>query len=784
MFNKYFKNIVFEKGFVIVTIATLLCMGFFLGKLFIQPNETFFKASDDGMQAYYGALYHVKYDTSYWHSSGMNYPYGEQVFFTGCQPIVTNIIKLISTVIDISAYTIGIINLIMLFSVALCSFVLYFLFKHLRVPPIFGALAAVAITFLSPQFIRMGGHYSLTYQFAIPLFLLLLLKFYESPNVKKSILISLFVFFIAATQFYFFGFFAIIAFSYWLFIIFSVNSNIVLKGWQKVTYFIKHIFIQLVLPFIVLQFMIFLINNVHDRTAQPWGYLEYFTNITGVFFPMEKTFYSDFLLTFIKPEYPPSMEGYSYIGLTATLVFILFILISLKRLFFLKFKEAFKVTDNIILNAFLWAAILALFLSFAYPFRIHGYGSWLNYAGPLKQLRAIGRFAWVFYYIINIIAIYKISQWANGTKQFWKISILSLALLVLIMDAYYTANNKQDLFNNKIIQLSDKKNLLPQNLWFNKIEPKNYQAIIGLPYFHVGSENFWIASATEIVKHVFVASLKTGLPTTMVFLSRTSISQTLKNIQIVKEKYRKLEIVNDFNSVKPFLVLARESELNDQEKELLSSCRLLTKAQDFNVYELEVEVLKKYSEYLYTNKINELAQSKTFPFGKYLYTDSIKNFVACDYDETPNSKSYIGAGCYAGKLKDNNVVFFDIIPNSKNEQTYNVSFWMDNFNQDMYPRTTCVIEGIDTLGASYNRFEFLAWYNFKALDGNYGLIENKITLKNKKDRLAITIYHYDISDSKKLLRVDNLLVRPSEKSVYKLDAEKSIMFNNRTYFKN
>lgn len=777
---KRLKNILTERGFLLTVVLAMCCMFFFLGKLIVHPNKIYFKPSDDGIQAYYGAIYHVKYDSSYWQSAGMNYPYGEQVFFTGCQPFITNTIKLISTVADISNYTLGILNVIMLLSIAICPFFLYLIFKHLKLPPFFAAVAAVAITFLSPQFIRLGGHYSLTYQFALPLFLLLLLKFYDSPSIKKSLLIGVFVFFMAGTQFYFFGFFAIISLVFWLFMFFRKNASITSTYRDKILLCLKHATVQLFAPFFLIQFLMYLIDDAQHRTNQPWGYLEYYTNLAGVFFPLNKPPYTDMLLKFIKPEYPPSMEGYSYVGLVATFVFIALILISVKQLLFFKFKTIFVPTDHGVLNAFFWASIFALLLAFAYPFRIHGYERWLSYSGPLKQLRAIGRFAWVFYYIINIIAFYKISQWIENKKPIWKNIILSIVLFIVCLDAYYTANNKQNLFNNKIAALEDTKNLLPENRWLSQINTNHYQAIIGLPYFHVGSENIWLAPVSEIVKDVFITSLKTGLPTTMVFLSRTSLEQTYKNIQLIKEPYRKPEIVNDFKNQKPFLVLVRESELNENDRQLLDKCKKIMNTPAFNVYELEVQTLNSMADNLYENALMKKNTQKTFAIEGFSYTDSVKTFIYKGFEEKVNKNSFMGMGCYEGKLKDYNVLFNDTLQNFKTEQEYTVSFWLDNYTEDLYPRTTCVMECIDSAG-SYNRFEFPMWYNLKIINGNHALIENKIKIKNKKDHLVITIWHYDIADSKKTLRLDELLIKPTKDTIYKVNDGQSIMCNNRTY---
>jgi len=773
----------------------ILCFG----KLLQNPNSVYFGASDDGLQAYYGAIYHVKYDTSYWHMNGMNYPYGEQVFFTGCQPFITNIIKLISEVVDISDFTVGIINLVMISSVFFCIFCLYWIFQHLRLSFWYSSIAAVGITFLSPQIFRLACHYSLTYQFAIPLFLLLLLKFAQTPSIKKSILISLLVFFMAGTHFYFFGFFAILSTFYWAVLFFSKKIT---SGNIKFT--CLHVFVQLVLPYLIFQGLIYLIDDAPDRTGYPWGYLTYIANLAGVFYPSGKLFYETFFASFILPEYTYTMEGVAYVGLVALLVFVLLILILIKKVLIIQYfaqsklmqllkvpisntislpselKKLIKVTDNKILNAFCWASVLALVLSFGYPFRIKGYEHWLDYIGLFRQMRGIARISWIFYYVINIIAFYKIYQWVSNKKAIWKNCVLVIALFLVCYDAYYNSYQMEQALSNPIARLADKENLSSENQWLNELKPNKYQAIITLPYFHVGSENLWMIHAPAIMGDVYITSLKTGLPTTSSLMSRTSLSQTFKNIQLIIEPYRKLEIVNDFKNKKPFLVLVRENELNTDEKKLLILCTKIKTTPLFDIYELPFEKIENISEGLHQTALISFNKNKTYNIEGFNYTDSMKTFMYNSYYQKPDQNYY------EGKIKDYNLLFYDIVPNSKNEQEqeYTISFWMDNFTEDLYPRTTCVFECIsDSTGVSYNREELAMWERVRVIQNNKALIEGRIKIKNKKDRLGITIWHNNISNDKKMFRADQLLIKPIKDTIYKITDQHSIMVNNRIYIK-
>lgn len=770
------KYTLLERGFILTSALALFCLFLFYGKLLQHPNQTYFGANGDGLQSYYSALYHVEHDNAYWHMNGMNHPYGEQVFFTGCQPFVTNIIKLVSTVIDISDHTIGILNCIMLFSIVFSAIFLYLIFKHLKLPDVYSAIVSVAIAFLSPQIDRMGGHYSLTYQFAIPLFLLLLLKFYEQPSIKRSFVMSMLVFFMAGTHFYFFGFFAIIAAFYWMFLFVSKE-----REFGKIQFVAKHFLIQIILPFLVFKFIVFLIDVVDDRTNNPWGYLSFVSNLTGVFFPIDKP-YASFLQTVLHPKYP-DWEGQAFVGIVSTIVTIGIVLSIIFKLLKMQFKQVLQVTDHILLNSFFLAALVALLLSFGLPFTAKGGDILFNYAGLLKQMRGIARFTWVFYYVINIIAFYKIFQWTsnkkNGIQYFW----ITISVFFVCYDAYTMSIHKQDMFNNSIEQLADTNNQLPEDMWINEIDTDKYQAIITLPYFHVGSENIWMHTESEIVKDVFIASLKTGLPTTSLILSRVSLGQTYKNIQIVKEPYRPLEIVNDLKNTKPFLVLVRENELNANEHNLLKKCKKLMDTPRYTVYELEVSTLQHISDHLFDDVSEELSIAKTFDVDGFKYTDSIKSFVYDGFENNPSSNSFVGNGCYEGRIKDFNILFKGKLSNCPPDSTYTISFWMDNFTTDVYPRSTVEIAFMDSTGRICGTDYFLPRNDFAVLDGNWALIESSFKLKNKIDHLTVTFWNENIVDDEKILRVDELLIKPTGLSIYKNSSSDKILKNNRTYIK-
>lgn len=777
MIFRRIKNIIIERGFMLTLLLSLTFLIWGYGRLLQYPNSKYFGADGDGLQAYYGAVYHVKHDSAYWRSYGMNHPYGEQVFFTGGQPFVANTIKLVSNIIDISDYTVAILNLIMLFSIVFSALCIYLIFKHLKVHWLFGAVVAVCIAFLSPQIERMGGHYSLTYQFAIPLFILALLKFYERPSLKRSMAIGLFCFFIAGTHFYFFAFFGLLAAFYWIMFFFSGPKNL-----ARIRFVSLHFFIQMLLPFLLIQGITFLTDaGVNDRTAYPAGYLIYVSNLDGVFFPPLCNY--RYLFEWFRDPVFVGWEGRAYVGVVAVIIMLGIVMVALRNLLNKEFKKIFIVVEHPLLNTFFWASFIGLLLSFGYPFILEGNQTWLAFAGPLKQFRGIGRFAWPFFYMINIIAFYMIHQWAMERRLFARYILLAATAYLFSYDAWRNNEGLEGRFNNGIAELNDRKNQLPENKWLTETNPAEYQAIISLPYFHIGSENGGMHTESEIVRDAFVSSIKTGLPLTSVILSRVSMGQTFRNIAIIKEPYRKLQYLKDLKSKKPFLVIVRPNDLNEDEKRFLTLCTKVNETPRFQVYKLEAEKLEKISDKLYVDAKQKFDAAKTFAHGDLLSTDSLMTFIHRGFEDTARTTPYEGKGCYEGPLIKYNALYWDTLPNWRAEE-YTVSFWMDRITTDIYPRAVIELACMDSAKHVYMAHYFNPAERLRLIDGGWGLIEAKFWLRERTDIFKVTVWTDNYLDEKMLLRADELLIRPSSATIYKKVNSQQITVNNRTYLAN
>lgn len=742
------------------------------GELLRSPNTVYFAGSGDGLKSYFGTLYHVSHDTTYARFTGMNYPYGEMVLFTDNQPVIANTIKFVSNhIVDISGYTIGILNLLMLLSIVIGALFVFLIFRHLKLPVSLSLVAGVAIAFLSPQIGRLGGHFSLSYLFFIPLMIYLLIRFYDRRSWWISILMGLVTLLAALTHAYFLGFFGILFLFYWVTLMISERKNF---GNYRV--FLPHLLIQVILPVA----FFFLYSAIHDpvtdRTSAPWGFLYYRAYPESVFLPVGKPYgkFLDHILTFNHIDW----EGWAYIGGVGLAGFLFVVMEIGRKIRRRKFSEILTVTDNKLLNIFFWASFAALLYSFGIPF-ILGLEGLLDYLGPVRQMRGIARFSWLYFYVMNIVTFYLLWDWLKGRRlRVWYWTFLLLPMAFISYDAWLNARSMEHYMNNRIPMLDDRENNLPENQWIKEIDPDDYQAIIPIPYFHVGSENIWIESRCEMMKQTFIASLKTGLPTNGVMLGRTSISQSFRSIELVMEPYREPEVLHDLPNQKPFLVLAsRCNELTGAEKQLVKSADYITENNLFTVSSISVDILKSRAGEQREKVIEELKSRTLYPQTDFLLTDSSGSLFYNGFENSAG-ESYYGKSGYSGTIEDYNTIFHGTLPFAGCDTLLVISFWLGDARKDLIPRSTIEFAWTDSTG----RFVHAEYRNlgnlYTALDGDWALLEYSIKTPDPGNKLKVTIWNPNLRKTN--LNIDELLIRPSSLDVYRI-LEGGVSKNNRFY---
>lgn len=782
------------KGAVIACALSVVVLYIFFGKILTAPNRYFFSADGDGLQSYYTAYYHIRYDSSYSLFSGMNYPYPEHVMFSNCQPAVTNVMKLFNRwFFDISGYVPAVFNLLMLFSIVLAALFLYLLLTGLNIGVVYSITVSAGLAFLSPQLYRFGGHYSLSYVFFIPVVFYFILRFDRHPSYLKSIIFGIFILLMASFHAYYFAFGAFIMAGYWLYKVFAEYKT------RKLYIPSIHILIQLVIPYFLLAAWSYFSSAAGDRTSFPSGFLTYKTTWEGIFLTEGSGFYGQYgnFIHAIRPDW----EGWAFIGKTAAVgCFFIFHLFSavffypsdhihlaafiltagigfIIFMFFKRWKNPLKLTDHRLLNVFLWTSVAALLFSYAWPFTF--LPRLLEYSGSLRQFRAVGRFSWIFFWMANIAAFYLLYH--LKVNKYLKYSFWVLAFVFLFHDAWNNTRHRPTQLANRIVAMEDRGNRPDEYEWLNKINVKEFQAIIPLPYFHNGSENLGINPEQGILKDAIIASWKSGLPMTASFLSRTSLSRSKQNIEMYLEPYRRPQVLDDFPSKKPFLVMVKRNvEISGSGSEFIRASTKIYSSSGYDFYSLGFRELESVYDSIEGRVRAEISEQELFRMKEWISPDSVMDFIFNDFKNVnPGKQGYFTRGQMEKEISDGAGIYEGFLPGYHANERWLLSFWFYGIDRDILPRTVVKIEI-----RSGNHYIFSPYYwrlasGIKCMDGSWGLFEMPFELETDTNKIRIRLENKEIS--KGYFIIDNLLLHPEKRDIF--FKGKDYLFKNNRYYR-
>lgn len=741
--------------YLLVASIGLLFTFWFAGDVTKNINHKYFAKNGDGAKDYYATFYHIKHDKSYIHSNSMNYPFGESIFFAGSQPIVSNTIKFISqNIYDISPYTVAIHNLLILLSIALTVLVLHLIFRHLNLPVWYSLLVAIGVTFLSPQIDRIGGHFALSYTIVLPLFILLILKFHQKPGKGKSLLILLVGLWASITHGYFFTFYMAMFLSYWLW----------QKPWKKEFEWRRHwlhLVLQIGIPIVVVPMLILYLDPVDDRTTWPWGFIVYRAYPESVFLSPGRPYWN--WLNSIVTIRNLQWEGIAYIGLVSTIVFFVILFKAIRNAAKRSWRNAWVITNHPVVNLLFWLSFLLLLFSFGIPF-IFKMEFLLEYLGPIRQFRGIGRFAWLFFYMVNIVTFWLLWQKLKGAKPVY-LAWLIVPLSILTYDSWYNSRWQKHYINNTLPELDYAFHTSATNICIDE-----YQAIMPIPFFSVGSENYWHESACfDSMVKAYALSQLTGLPMNATYTSRSSVWRCVENLNLIMEPLRNFGVLKYYDPKKDILLFVDPNctQISENERRIVSISTPIDTLWGLELRRLSLLDLARLpklfkNEYLKNNEITDTISSSVY----FEHFDSYSTPVA--FMGSGALKLHYGkyTNLFNGRL--NNNVSNEII----------ISFWVYNMKKDIVPRNRVEIIAGKEEGKWENWYSFGFMEQTRAFWDNWALVEYRLKLNNPNDFICISVA--PLLKKSGDVWIDNVLIKPSNIN-YSRSSDSCVLYNNRRF---
>jgi hypothetical protein len=550
-------------GLVLVLTLSFCVFWFFHGTWMAAPGEHLLGPSNEGLSNYAAALWHIQRDSDYVHFSGMNHPYGEHILFTDNQPILTSwVIWWGRNVADLRTQAVAVINSFQFYSLLVGVAILFLLLRKLHLPVWYAGSVGLGMAMLAPQYAAFDTQFSLSHIWVFPWLLLLLCRYEERMSRRyQSVSLGFWMFVIA--QFHF-SYFAIGAS---FLILYTVYHFLYDFSWRNIWRRSSHLIVMIVLPFVCLNIWMHWSDFVVDRPGLTHGFgasAGYWQNI--------------FLPEFLSRRMGGPSATKTYIGLAA-LLFSLYLLglwsrkyvVAVANLFVRKeqswaFPRLFPKTWNDAashrvhrryLYGILLSSLLLVVFSLGIPFSAPNM-DWTNpYLGSAKQVRGLDRFAWMYFYVSNILLFYvlwnaslRLRTFSENKNKWVKTTMLVLPLLALYVDAWKHQWAERPVTHSFEIQADLQ----------NQSDLQRSQAILPLPYYHIGSDNFWLFPDTSFLERAEMASLANGVPNMGVRLLRTSLWQSLKSLQLVLKPCEVPKILDDIPTNEPISLFVDAKE--------------------------------------------------------------------------------------------------------------------------------------------------------------------------------------------------------------------------------
>ena len=453
-------------------------------------------------------------------------------------------------------------------------------------------------------------------------------------------------------------------------------------------------------------------------------------------------------------------------------VFVAGLVKTVAKLFRREWGKLLRITDHEFLNLMFWTSVLLLLFSYGIPllwFPLR----FLAHLGPLGQFRALGRFAWLFFFVMNIVAVYAVANYVKPTRLRKKITVSALVVAALVADVVgiytlywfrWTAANPSPIFfdiDNKTIE----------NQWVGQINSADYQSVMSLPYFSVGSEHVYLSVANEDFGRAFYVSAKTGLPMHDLNASRSVITQVYDNLALARPPYLPFAVLADLPDQRPILLIApTDGWIRHEQQQLLGYAQPLFSANGIDFYKMEIADFHRY-ESDFQKKMSFLADSCSLyaHVPGVFCSDSAARFVLYTYDDTPNPTAFAGKGA-AEHHVTNWETLYDGCPNLSG--TIEVSFLLSDYLDDRSGYYQFRAVRLTPAGTQLARFDGIVSDVFNG----WARVSCGVTDVTPIDRIVVSVRNR-LREKDNPVCIDNLLIRPADVHVVNGDETVRLLDN-------
>jgi hypothetical protein len=312
------------------------------------------------------------------------------------------------------------------------------------------------------------------------------------------------------------------------------------------------------------------------------------------------------------------------------------------------------------------------------------------------------------------------------------------------------------------------------------MDKSKYQAILPLPYFHLGSENMSIEAGYPSPAYDLLASYYSGIPTMGVMMSRTSWQQTLSSIPLGLELYREPPVLNRLPDQRPLLLLENKEWHNATGNRFSALCgkgKKIHENNGFCLYELPITAYRNLIAEKNAAIKSEAEVSGLHSAGALLSKDTLDNYIYLNFDEKTDPVNYRGGGSLAFNSNEHKQLFKGKIPNVKIGEKYFFQFWL-NVKQGNHANSELFIKELDNQGAQKYFWHHGCQHNILTLDDEWALVSFEFVPQLEGTEFEFVLHNKEFKSS--TLHLDELMIYPAGAALYQKSATE-VMKNGRWY---
>lgn len=761
-------------GWTVLAVLFAACITYFMWPLLVtHPGQLDMELGGDGSKNFFTFLYHSMYGKGIWFD-GMNYPYGEHIVYVDGQPILSVTIAYLRDMVHFTLQDIvAILHLMMVFSFFLAIVYTYKILRAFGVVQVLAIIFAGFIITLSPQVFRVFGHFGLSYFCVIPMIFLWTIRYHRVGHWQYPLYIFV-AGLIASFLHPYFGAVVLIWAGFYMVGYYIFNKDTLKK---KLRHLVP-LFISVISVFISIKLLVALTDPATDRPITPIGVLSNGTTGEDVFFSHLSPIWRFINENIYGIELRILNEGYAYIGFVTSIVLLLLVISVIRKRIVRKKAEPMP-SRNHFEPVWLFIGIAALLLGMGVPFVWHM--EWLlDYITVFKQFRSLGRFSWIFYYVITVFAAVKINDWFLNTwvnKKVLAISGLAACVLLSGIDSFgYFAyardragaapgNYTAFFFNDNWTQLLSK----------HGYKTDSFQALLLLPFYHVGTEKFTLNPNQDWALTLAMrASIEMHLPIVDAMMSRSSWTQAAAQARLLGGPMTNKPILEA--STKPFLLIynMQTPEIDGQSDYLLQAADFIDSISIFKVYACYPGRIKAHDKQV-RDSINQYVSNVSS--GDTCIGCSSPYFVE-HFDMGKSSEKFFGEGAAEVIEKDEEYVAeFRFLDTLVAAEKYEFSSWILVSQKD-YKTPYFILDIFDVRGNIMVREEF----GLRPVD-SYSLWFRLSKFVNLPSGTAMVKCLLVNKDGPTYTAMDELMLKPANATVISKLKDGSVMVDNHIFKK-